>query len=443
MEVQHDSSTSLAAAIADRDTLRAEYHARSGINLARLLIGTEPTVRQAITPIMGMLGMKPPQIPVWAFADQVLGPFNDSGGAESFQALSGVDASTGTNLGLGADGHFTIAIVDEDSKINVNTAAKGDVISQMRITAQIMGLLAPIQYNPLFENPDPDEQYSDRATICGALIDWADSDENLQPCDLTTEGPVAAGSEDNYYQTIGLPYFRKNAAFDSLDELRLVRGIGDDFWATFVEPEPDKPDKRVVTVWGQGKVNVNTANAMTLLAVVCAGAPDAELCLDPVQMESFIMGVTLARSFTMGAPLFGSATDFINMMKGTGLVGPVMQALGVQPVTFKSDMKDLISTQSKMFSIYADGVVPGPQHETHVRLHAVVDFRQASELGSSSALDALQSLAAGLDGTSKSGVSNPTPSGSGTVGMTEMTPEQMAAALASNPLGQVVYWRME
>lgn len=453
-QTQEDSSSALAAALADRDALRAEYLARSAVNLSRLLVGTEPTVRRAVAPILMMINPKgkPPQIPVWAFSDQVLGLFNDSTGAESFQMLSGVDPTTATNVGIGSDGHFTVAIVDEDSKININVAARGDVISEMRIAGQLIGLMSPVQYNPLFESPDPDEQSSDRSAICGAIIDWADYDENLQVCDVLNQTATATGSEDNYYQTIGLPYLRKNAAYDSLDELRLVRGISDEFWATFVDPSPDKPDKRVLTVWGQGKVNVNTANALTLLAVVCSGAPEAELCIDPIQAEAFVMAVTLARSFTAGAPLFGSAQDFINMMKGAGMVGPVLAGLGVTPVQFRSEaeMKKLIAVESKMFSIYADGVIPGPQHETHVRIHAVVDFRQSQDLptpmvelsgegaagGSTGQLSGQQLRAPGLEpGAGKtSGISGP---------QQELTAEQLTAALTTNPLGQVVYWRIE
>ena len=41
-----------------------------------------------------------------------------------------------------------------------------------------------------------------------------------------------------------------------------------------------------MTVWGQGAVNVNSANALTLYAVTCAGAPTAELCIDPLQMQT-------------------------------------------------------------------------------------------------------------------------------------------------------------
>src|SRR6185369_16117529 len=94
--------------------------------------------------------------------------------------------------------------------------------------------------------------------------------EQKYPCDPNGNTNTATGVEDNYYQNIGLSYRNKNAAFDSLDELRLVRRVDDDFWATFIDPDPSNPDKRIMTVWGQGKINLNTANAQTLLAVICA-----------------------------------------------------------------------------------------------------------------------------------------------------------------------------
>lgn len=61
-----------------------------------------------------------------------------------------------------------------------------------------------------------------------------------------------------------------------------------------MNPDPGDPKKRLMTVWGQDKINVNTANAQTLLFIVCGNVPDAPLCLDVQQMQSFVMGVTLA-----------------------------------------------------------------------------------------------------------------------------------------------------
>ena len=91
----------------------------------------------------------------------------------------------------------------------------------------------------------------------------------------------------------------------------MVRGITDDFWSTFVDPDPTNPKKRVMTVWGQGTVNVNSANASRSTPSTCAGAPQAELCIDPLQMPLFLTGVTMAQGITMGAPLFGSPNDFM------------------------------------------------------------------------------------------------------------------------------------
>jgi general secretion pathway protein K len=436
-EVQAESTTAFASALSERDRLRAEYLATSGINLSRMLIATEPSVRQAIEPLFKMLNPKgrAPQIPVWEFSDQVLGPFNDAAGAESFAALANVDTSSGENLGLGGIGRFEAVVVDEDSKIDVNTAARGDIISRTRLAQQLLGVLSPPQYNPLFEQEDADGQFSDRQTVCAAIIDWVDSDEEREPCDpRAAQATPGGGTEDNIYQSLGLKYYRKNAAFDSLDELRLVRGVGDDFWATFVDPEPQKPKSRVMTVWGQGKVNINTANAQTLLAIVCAGAPDAEVCVDPTKAAAFVSTVTLVKSFTAGAPLFGSPKDFIVTMQGGGMVGPFLAMGGIQPVKFRSpaEMAKIVTTESKMFSVYSTGVVPSQGRETRVTVHAVIDYRHAVTMAD---LARAQLSAA-------AGVADPTAPTTVT-GMNGTTLDPVMAQIATAPAGNVVYWRVE
>ncbi len=419
MEFQDESSSELSAALADRDSLKAEYMARSAINLSRLLVASEPTIRNAIAPLFMMMKIRPPQIPVWEFSDRVLGAFNDSSGGKEFEALAGVDLSQGKNLGL-EGGRFEALIVDEDSKINVNIAARGDAFSLVRLQHELLGLMAGEQYNPLFEGRDRDKQYTDRSAACSAIIDWADPDSDMFPCDpRTTAVASSTGAEDSFYQMLDVPYRRKNAAYDSLEELRLVRGVGDDFWATFVDPDPGNPRKRVITVWGSGAVNVNTANAQTLLAVVCAGAPpQTPLCMDPMQQSTFLMMFTMMRGFTAGAPLFGSGKDFIKTLQGQGQFGPMLIAMGVKPVQFMSvdEAAKMMSTESKVFSVYADGVVTGYRRETRVRVHAVIDFRNAPPPG--------MATIPGMPGASASAMP----------GMPPMTPPSLPAGLtAANP----------
>jgi general secretion pathway protein K len=449
-EFQDDTSSDLAAALADRDALKAEYLAKSGVELSRLLLAAEPTIQQAIK--MSPFGLFLPrtmQIPIWEYADGVLGAFNDKDGTDAFQRLTGTDLSQGKNLGI-EGGSFAVKIIDEDSKLNINLGASPDSIRQLRLATQLLTLTSGEQYRTMFEQRDRDDQFSDRATICGAIIDWADPDENMNPCDTRSDAPVSAGSEDAFYQMLKYPYWRKNAAYDSLDELHLVRGISDDFWATFVDPDPTNPRKRVMTVWGQTKVNVNSAAPQTLLALVCGYAVNAKMCTDVLQAATFLQVVGLFQNMFAGFPVFLGADGFANVMQGKASPGSpidmstIFKAVGLEPVSaFKPGFKDALTVRSDVFSIYADGIVPGYQRKTRVRIHAVVDRRGTP------APTYMQPL--GTQGTAATGMPGqmPTPAATataGTPGTTATSGTQGSAipwATQPDPGGTVVYYRQE
>lgn len=432
-EFQDETSAELAAATAQRDGVQAEYMAKSAVNLSRLLIASEPTLRKAIAPMFMLMKRTPPQLPVWEFSDRLLGAFNDEEASKDFAGTVGLDMSQAKNLGM-PGGKYELVIVDEDAKVNVNLGAAND-IAHIRLAQQLMALIGPPQYGPIFEQRDANGQYHDRVATCQALIDWADVDEQAFNCDLSQLSAAQnAGVEDAWYQLQKKSYRRKNAPYDSLQELHMVRGVSEDFWATFIDPDPTNPKKRVVTVWGQGAVNVNTANAQTLLGVVCSGAPQADICINPDQAAMFLTGVTMARGITMGAPLFGSTRDFVTAMSGKGQLGPLLASIGMKPIVFKSqaEFQKSITTESKMFSIYAVGVKKGYRRETRVQVHAVIDFRNAPNLSQPAPT-----------GTTPVGGVPPT----GAAGATGATPAQstdaIAAANAPSTGGTVVYYRVE
>jgi general secretion pathway protein K len=439
-EFQDQTSAELGSALSHRDAVHAEYAARSAVNLSRLLIASEPTIRKALAPLFLLMKQGPPQIPVWEFADRVLGAFNNQEGTEAFKSLAGVDIQEGENLGFDGAG-FDVRIIDEDSKINLNVAARGDAFSQARLAQQLIGLLTGPQYDPLFESRDSDGQFSNRQTICSAIVDWADPDQEGYPCDPHSGTAQQAGAEDSFYQLLKNPYVRKNAAFDSLEELHMVRGIGDDFWSTFIDPDPDKPEKRVVTVWGQGKINVNTANGQTILAVVCGAAtPGTPVCADPTEAAKFLTAMTMVKGFTAGAPLFGSTKAFLNALKGRGMFGKVLEALQMKPVVLlsESELAKAITTESKVFSIYATGVVKIGKRETKVRVHSVVDFRGAPVVTQNSALGLLASLAPGAQpppGQDPAAEEAKLPDGA--------TESAIPSAFQPGPGGTVIYHRID
>ena len=97
--------------------------------------------------------------------------------------LIGRDTNT---WGIG-NARLTFALTDECAKLNLNSA-----------TAEMLEFLPGM-------TPE----------LAAAIVDWRDSDSDV----------TVNGAEDETYQRLNPAYRCKNAAFDSLDELRLVRGM--------------------------------------------------------------------------------------------------------------------------------------------------------------------------------------------------------------------------
>lgn len=100
------------------------------------------------------------------------------------------DANGWTQLGAG---WYKVEIVDTTSRVNINMA---DAASLAKL--------------PVFQE-DP--------SLAAAVVDWRDADD--QPTNLNG----AIGAESDYYGALNPPYAAKNAPFDTVDELLLVRGM--------------------------------------------------------------------------------------------------------------------------------------------------------------------------------------------------------------------------
>ena len=98
--------------------------------------------------------------------------------------------------------------------------------------------------NGLFERV-ADTSSQEAADIAASIIDWRDEDDE----------PSDNGAESSYYRGLDSGYACKNAQFDLLEELLLVKGMEQDIY--------DKT-KDYLTVYGDGKVNLNTADILVL-----------------------------------------------------------------------------------------------------------------------------------------------------------------------------------
>ncbi len=114
----------------------------------------------------------------------------------------------GRVTGTFGDGAFEVEIQDESGKINLNFVSE----EQLRALVQVVGI----------QQPDSD-------IIVDSIMDWRDVDTARRP----------NGAEDDYYQSLPVPYKAKNNRMETVEELLLVRGVTPEYYYGHQERVPD------------------------------------------------------------------------------------------------------------------------------------------------------------------------------------------------------------
>lgn len=191
-----------------RDTTRAYYLAKGGINAGRMIIQ------------------------------------DDRNAYDGFDELwsQGV-----INYPVG-DGSVTVRIEDQNGKLGINALVNGNTPVALMVD----------RFYRLFTALELDD-LGDPAELTAALIDWLDSGDTSYPMILTdgVDLPVA-GAEAAYYQGLSQPYAIKNGRLETLDELMLIKGFTPDVLRRILPH---------VGLQEQVAVNINTASAAVLMAL--------------------------------------------------------------------------------------------------------------------------------------------------------------------------------
>ncbi len=244
-EIFHTGTRAAQSGAYGRDSIRASMLADAGIQAARAILREDAKQNDAYDSFLD----------IWALSQP---PFE-----------------------LG-DGTITLTIEDEDRKININK-----LVGPNRI--------APDSHNlPVFRRLL--ELLGIDPSVADAIVDWMDVDE-------TPSG--VGGAESSYYMSLRFPYKCKNDFFDTVEELRLVRGVTPDVF------EKLRP---YVTVRSSGRVNINTAPKAVIMALSAgqgdtyAGEIDektADALVASRQERPFRNASTLHADLTAVSPLLG------------------------------------------------------------------------------------------------------------------------------------------
>lgn len=204
------------------------------------------------------------------------------------------------------DGTILVTVEDEERKINLNklVLSNGIAPDEQRL-AVFRKLLAVLEIDP---------------SLADAVVDWLDVDDT----------PRVGGAESSYYLSLPFPYRAKNDLFDTLDELRLVRGM------TAERFEKIKP---FATLLSSGKVNLNTAPKEVLMALSA--------------------GQDAADAGEIGAAAADQIIEYRkdNPFKNAGDIGKVSPAL--KDLYTKTRFPDLVDVRATAFHVRSTGDISG------------------------------------------------------------------------------------
>ena len=242
---------------ANRDNSTAEYLAKSGYNLALLLLSIDYGVD-----LFRQVNMKEKRkdtlADMWLTLNEI--PIGEAT-AKTLQDLFALnpltDAETLEMLGL-LQGEFTIHVSDEASKINVNYCAAGEATPPCKQTQAMLQAL----FNCPLEKAYLDSKNVDPTELVKKFQDWVDSNSRADP-------QSGLGDESDPYMRASPPYKAKNSQFDTLDELKLIDGWDDDLHAVFSPYLTVYPFKKTGNDPNdRARININTVSRELLACLV-------------------------------------------------------------------------------------------------------------------------------------------------------------------------------
>ena len=342
-EFHYKSYIRLHAASNMREDVAAYYHARSAMEIARMVIKSQKLADN-------FLRMVPtaqrPHFELWTLACEFANAFC-TGDLKlmgksffNFKGLGGV--------GLQEGGMCRCRAFPEDGRVNINR-----VDSDADRTRMFMELYRELdRHEPKDDTPPTgvvefDEQLAEKVLN---IIDYVDPDKSRS--DLVEQRAVVSSSQGE--GSSGSLTENKNAKFDTLQELMMVEGI---------EPELFCKMQQELTPYSTKKLNVNTASLHTLRSMLCdpsytsnwqeacymPGTGQQILPLPSIDWALGCLDVCREVRKTLMSPGFARVDQFIKFFQS------VPPSLGVAPALSGQKVRQTADVKSKIIRIETVG----------------------------------------------------------------------------------------
>jgi type II secretory pathway component PulK len=448
MEFVHDSQVRSRIAANARDSVRAYFLARSGMELSRLMIAF---MKQSPCPVSsGLAGalagggaaasgianpsgapaggttcedelrvlqqmLNLPPAPFWKmmpitselFQGVADGSFGSMLGVPAPPLITGIESSDPTaqledvEEGSGVlfgdmPGTFSVEIDDEDRKIPLKSLWKGTPAQNRAAMIRLAALISPPRFDALFQGVNSRGEEVDRQEFLSSILDWMDPDTSISEIDpLTGRRVTSTAPEDARYDTDEAPYRSRNASFDSIAELRLVKGFSDEAYRAFADH---------LSIYSEDKVNIESMLAgllgqrlpegegeITAMSAPAQFLAGLSVCLQPEQLVQVWQRLGLWYTAINNCVLIGllpeeSQLDIICPFEPNPPVNPfnkyfveaLAQLAAADGLTFnKKACEDAVTVTSRYFKVTSQAQVGDARRTlTMVIRHAPTDAQE-------------------------------------------------------------------
>jgi general secretion pathway protein K len=201
---------------------------------------------------------------------------------------------------------YGFRVAAESTKININKMT------------DVSGILL----NNLLVNLGIEKEQAD--TIVDSLLDWKDGDDLHR----------LHGAEDDYYQSLPVPYKARNAALETIEEMLLVKGMTPDI----LFGSKEKPGLiNFITIYGTSeKINVNLAPREVLRAIPDMTDDAVQRLIDRRETEFF---QSIAEAQALAGEAGATLIKYVDLtaaaafsIEGIGLNGTEKGGYGIRAV---------------------------------------------------------------------------------------------------------------
>ncbi len=262
------------------------------------------------------------------------------------QAVQSHNGAGGWSLSISSfpigDGNISLKVVDERSKVNLNALVDQ---KSNRVDFQVR-----TQLNELFRFLGVETEKAD--LFVASLVNWLDGAARGGGNDQEPDGADAT-----YYAKLKNPYYIKDGPLDSVEEIRMIQGMDENFFFRV---------RDYLTVYPEDKqVNFSTASKTVIMATIkAAGVSVTERAGDIRELKDSVVGRMADRIIMRrNAKRIISASETKKILKGVD--SSLNISSGISGVVLKGGKSDVYAAVST--GIAGEGIPVTKQVQAVIR----------------------------------------------------------------------------